>query len=1250
MPNTGPDKNTYNIPPVNLGDNFNFWRDATNTSSYKLNLLKSYKGVTSSTNFITTNENGEFSCNLNTFVGGTHEFNEDIVFKGGVTFDGDVTFNAQTFTVNSNIVTIDDYAIVLGAGATASDTAITTFGGGGIKIDRGLIGEQATSRYANWLWMPVQDQHGNSGAWTSDSNIGFVVPDGDPSLKLGITPINNQYLYVHGKGVILDGTSTFEHGLRIGFTGGGSILGPIGTDGNSQQNSTTFRSIEFVRTSPDGATAFMHIITGDNTTPFNKNPITIIADGVNRKTIHQQEHGIPFGTPVRLQYVNDNSPAVYVASQADTDINSEVVGIVSRIIDANSFELTFIGEIFGDFAPINRSGTALTPASTYYLDPFTAGIIRKDAPTELDQVYKGLLIATSPTSAVVLPWTGGVMGDDIIASNATSVSTRISQLNKFVVGDVLRWRKATVDNNIRLDYSWALPGGSTGTTGATYTHGIYCKADANSAINAEVIGVVIGSENLRDANENDTGINSSFDLLMDGYFKISGITALNAGASGPLVSGSVYYLNSGSAGITQSFESSVPSLTTVVPTASNSIKKSVLQATTNQSGHVFSYAGVINGNPGISASDVITSELLINDLRPTTNADIKFLVNWDGPATLKEVMRFPSTAQTVGNVGIGNWSTGPYPSATLDVSGPIRAGIRNSNGGIILSSNSTVPTSGTVQSTETYNTFGYKFTTGNSPTKNTVIGFNCAPNSGSAGYKSTVSQSSVKSALELGVSGGVIFFGIMGATQNGITYNEGITLFNLFTVNARSGPDLKILQITPNGNTLGGNTGGAGDFYLTADCNASINGMHISAGQKSVADAFPQSVGGPWPKYTNTSVGVAALNLLNTSSSTSGWNMSANDCTAVGIQALKSNLHGSSNTAFGAYSLSGLQEGAQASTPSVLIISHNTSIGSASLKYSTNSAYSTAIGSRSMQLQSTLVNASAQIVLQGFGGGGNQNNTAVGYEALHGRNFYVQNGPFNNGSYNTAVGCHALYNIVGNAYMSALGYNAGRYKVAGGAGGSGGTHQSYIAGQTYTPYGTLLNNPSAFASADANVTCIGANSKFSGKNQVVLGDGQADVYTPGASVHALSDLRDKADVRNTILGLTFLLQLRPVDYRWNKREDYTDIEYFEVEDSRYREKNINGEWVERIRYRTDQRQIFKENDGSRKRTRYHHGLIAQEVKEVMTQNNIDFAGYQDHSVSGGADVLTLGYEELIAPLIKAIQELNARIQQLENNP
>ena len=156
-------------------------------------------------------------------------------------------------------------------------------------------------------------------------------------------------------------------------------------------------------------------------------------------------------------------------------------------------------------------------------------------------------------------------------------------------------------------------------------------------------------------------------------------------------------------------------------------------------------------------------------------------------------------------------------------------------------------------------------------------------------------------------------------------------------------------------------------------------------------------------------------------------------------------------------------------------------------------------------------------------------------------------------------------------------------------------------------------------------TAIGAFATVSGSLQVQLGGTGTTTYAYGA-VQDRSDARDKADVRDTVLGLDFLKELRPVDFKWDYRDSYIDI--------------VDGEdgTATIVRH---------EKDGSRKRSRFHHGLIAQEVKAVLDEKGIDFGGYQDHKINGGADVLTLGYEEFIGPIIKAIQEINARLEALE---
>ena len=49
---------------------------------------------------------------------------------------------------------------------------------------------------------------------------------------------------------------------------------------------------------------------------------------------------------------------------------------------------------------------------------------------------------------------------------------------------------------------------------------------------------------------------------------------------------------------------------------------------------------------------------------------------------------------------------------------------------------------------------------------------------------------------------------------------------------------------------------------------------------------------------------------------------------------------------------------------------------------------------------------------------------------------------------------------------------------------------------------------------------------------------------------------------------------------------------------------------------------------------------------MLATQGVDFGGFQDHSVNGGEDVLSLGYDELIAPLIKAVQEQQTQIGRL----
>lgn len=241
---------------------------------------------------------------------------------------------------------------------------------------------------------------------------------------------------------------------------------------------------------------------------------------------------------------------------------------------------------------------------------------------------------------------------------------------------------------------------------------------------------------------------------------------------------------------------------------------------------------------------------------------------------------------------------------------------------------------------------------------------------------------------------------------------------------------------------------------------------------------------------------------------------------------------------------------------------------------------------------------------------------------------------------NTATGADAVA-IGASALPSASG--AGNVAIGSGAGASISSGAGNVAvGQSALPNTTTGNNNIALGVGalmkDLNGdnfnynTCVGIGpyTRTSGDFQVQLGNAEQTPYAY-AAVQVRSDARDKADVQDCHLGLDFINALHPVDYRWDYRDDYIE----NVEVGRDEEDCPIYETVRHTK------------DGSKKRKRLHHGFIAQEVEAVMEEQGVSFGGFQNHKINGGADVLTIGYTELIAPLCKAVQELSAKLNKLE---
>lgn len=235
------------------------------------------------------------------------------------------------------------------------------------------------------------------------------------------------------------------------------------------------------------------------------------------------------------------------------------------------------------------------------------------------------------------------------------------------------------------------------------------------------------------------------------------------------------------------------------------------------------------------------------------------------------------------------------------------------------------------------------------------------------------------------------------------------------------------------------------------------------------------------------------------------------------------------------------------------------------------------------------------------------------------------------GILNTAIGLAALSSLTSASGNSAIGWFAGAGITTGFRNTAIG--RSSLSACTTGGFNTALGTDALDSTNYDNTTGVGSGSAVTGDDQVQLGDSATTTYAYGA-VQNRSDSRDKADIQDSNLGLAFVMQLQPRMFRWDMREDYKPPKP---------DENASPEewsaWSEACKLAN------LTHDGTHKRSRFHYGLVAQELKATMDAMGVDFGGYQDHSIKGGDAVLSLGYEELVAPLIKAIQELKAEFDE-----
>uniref|UniRef100_UPI003AB907C9 tail fiber domain-containing protein n=1 Tax=Eisenbergiella sp. TaxID=1924109 RepID=UPI003AB907C9 len=462
-------------------------------------------------------------------------------------------------------------------------------------------------------------------------------------------------------------------------------------------------------------------------------------------------------------------------------------------------------------------------------------------------------------------------------------------------------------------------------------------------------------------------------------------------------------------------------------------------------------------------------------------------------------------------------------------------------------------------------------------------------------------------------------------------------------------PNIKLdYATTPYGALLLDSAAGLGGGGIVADENNNLavgttvdfknggaNNCVVGAGAKCPYNSLMNTVVGTDAMHNsngtrNTALGYGAL--MGTTA-TLGDN-SASRCVAVGLSAMRDAYQNSYCIYIGAYAgeqtsggTNNVQIGSNAGKYLNADSTGNCSIGHNTMQVATSAKWNTGLGGSVFAALTT----AEQNVAVGYNslsklttGTGNvsMGSSCGGKVTTGSNNVLIGLWAGNNvttGSWNTMVGGNSFSNAT-SQFNTGLGFNAGNKATT----GSNNTFVGYAAGSKVTTgsYNTAIGHEAMLDNTTYSYCAsVGMHSQVTGDNQIQLGGSGTTPYAY-AALQVRSDARDKADIEDSDLGLNFIKRLRPVKYRWDLRDDY---------------KNYNE----------DGDPVYATPDGSKKRKRYHYGLIAQEVKAAADNMGIDFSGYQDHSVNGGMDVLTLGYESFIAPMIKAIQELNEKVKALE---
>ena len=157
-----------------------------------------------------------------------------------------------------------------------------------------------------------------------------------------------------------------------------------------------------------------------------------IGGGGAKSTVTQAAHGFVVGDIIYL------SGSTYTDALANAATTAEVVGICSKVIGVNSFELTLSGLVTGVTSP-----ASLTPGAVYFLSDATPALMTVTEPTVIGSVSVPLGVAVTSTSIYFAPKRGMVVGGANARTQINLANNTPSQLvqnvSAYEAGELAGW-------------------------------------------------------------------------------------------------------------------------------------------------------------------------------------------------------------------------------------------------------------------------------------------------------------------------------------------------------------------------------------------------------------------------------------------------------------------------------------------------------------------------------------------------------------------------------------------------------------------------------------------------------------------------------------------------------------------------------------------------------------------------------------------------------------------------------------------